>query len=283
MSKFIKKMLILTECICFFSSVALSNPLETTPFSEVQIIDQSHWTIEVACQNLRIMPLNGLPNTTDSITLFCDSSSTRPPVDSLKICTGKVTVDTFNICLITEKNFPTIKLRTGWSIYIGYKGSPYCYGPLTIMSGLTSTSSIVSGYSEPTCCSIINGECMMYCRSLIYKISTSPSIGKINSVVVGTKTIYKKNVPPNLRILSSLAHNIIISVSQDIANEHGEIQIYSLNGLLVRKIPFEVYGAGTYTINWNGYNERNQMVSAGSYSCRVQIGNESSCKGFINW
>lgn len=75
----------------------------------------------------------------------------------------------------------------------------------------------------------------------------------------------------------------MISVSDEWINKQGEIQIYSLNGILVRKIPFTVYGSGTYTINWDGRNRKNQKVPVGIYTCRVLIENELTCKGLINW
>jgi hypothetical protein len=54
-----------------------------------------------------------------------------------------------------------------------------------------------------------------------------------------------------------------------------------MNGFHIRSLPFACMGSGTYTIPWDGCNNKNRQVPGGSYICRVKIGNEVVCKGII--
>jgi hypothetical protein len=188
----------LLYCTLFLFSISNANPLLTTPFSEIQIKDQSHFTIEFDGSMVMSKPY---PAHMDSIFLFCGGDM-RPPLDSMKKCEKTIDLDTNGVALITEKDFPGFLIRQG-KLYFGCKSSNY-FPPLQVTSSSYSKT-FVSGYSDPVCCGeYINGKCMT-CRSLIYKETKCPSLGIRNydaTIIISGHIIdYSDNIPDTIRII----------------------------------------------------------------------------------
>ena len=67
-------------------------------------------------------------------------------------------------------------------------------------------------------------------------------------------------MPTGKFLSASVSKGIVISLGKTTVSQ-GTVQTYSINGKLLRKLPFETHGGGTYTINWDGKNDKNQVVS----------------------
>ena len=61
--------------------------------------------------------------------------------------------------------------------------------------------------------------------------------------------------------------------------EYIELQIYDMNGRLVKKLVNNEQQPGTYSIIWNGLDEAGVKVTSGIYICRLEAGNHLfTCK-----
>ena len=97
-----------------------ANPIPPMPITEVEIKDTQHWTIEVDGRQLGFYGDNPVPNQTDTITLCIADYKKEVSKDSLKNCTEPIQFNTSTgFGLITEKNFPEVKLKAGMAIFIG--------------------------------------------------------------------------------------------------------------------------------------------------------------------
>lgn len=354
------KCIMIFECIFIMIVVTHSNPLELVPFTEIQVVDQTHWTIEFDFMNWE----RHYPAYTDTVTLYCGSNFTA---DSMKKCTNMIGVDNSGIALITEKHFPSIRMKPGSTLYMGIKGNRNYYKSVTIPNSLSPQTSIVGAYSEQKCCNSVGDYCLDYCsREYEFKECKCPSLGVRNEdayiTIVGgvndssnnpvdsiqvsienggvtqytsggkfnfrssnyckkqtftfsdkngnmisdttigpfdagkqiqlnvkidlpTNSTPKKSIqkPSSTKLLAASATKGIVIAISETSVALGEVQVYSMNGMLVRKLYFNCHGSGTYTINWNRRNERNQIVPSGKYNVRVLIGKESLCTGILSW
>ena len=87
--------------------------------------------------------------------------------------------------------------------------------------------------------------------------------------------------PTAARVLAASVKNGITFTLSASSVVHSEVQIYSADGKKIRKLPFSSHGAGTYTVYWNGKNDRNRSVPPGSYTVRILTGRESLCTGLL--
>ena len=162
---------------CLFA-LSAANPLPVTPFTEIQIVDHSHFTIEFDL-GMAGGYRQPYPDHIDSIYLFCSPDSSTPPADSMKGSAKVIGVDTNGMALITEEYFPDILLEPGNYLHFSQRGNDY-YPPFALPDTFSSGISFVSGYSDPVCCDgreIFGANCVMYCRSLVYKGNRCPSPG----------------------------------------------------------------------------------------------------------
>lgn len=186
------------HCILYLFTISSANPLETTPFSEIQIKDQSHFAIEFDAK----MVMSTFPAHLDSVFLYC-GGDTRPPIDSMKKCEKPVDIDSNGIALITEKNFPNFLIKPG-KLYLGYK-KMICNPQLLVTSSIYSKI-FISGYTDPVCCGdYLNGQCMMYCRSLKYTETQCTSFGIRNNLaevkITGQIRNYNNSIPDSIQVL----------------------------------------------------------------------------------
>ena len=89
---------------------------------------------------------------------------------------------------------------------------------------------------------------------------------------------------PAVRLLSTSGVNgnpIIVTVVDNSLRGEGVCAFYTLDGALIRSLPFTCGGAGTYTIPWEGTDAGGHPVPAATYLCRISIGPELVCKTFI--
>lgn len=89
---------------------------------------------------------------------------------------------------------------------------------------------------------------------------------------------------PAVRLLSTSGVNgnpIIVTVADNSLRGEGVCAFYTLDGALIRSLPFTCGGAGTYTIPWEGTDAGGHSVPAATYLCRISIGPELVCKTFI--
>lgn len=169
---------------CFLCSVSFANPIPVTALSEIQLIDSLHWTVEVDCRNLSLYP--GLSaGATDTVTLYCSLSPMASPLDSMPKCVKPGQVDTNGMMLLTPQHFPGLKIKKGWTVFLGVRGVSYGAGQALIPQDLTPQGSLVCGY-QTYCCQVMNGNCIMTCSSIIYTVSSCPSIGIRNNGSTGS-------------------------------------------------------------------------------------------------
>lgn len=81
-------------------------------------------------------------------------------------------------------------------------------------------------------------------------------------------------------IKSGTGQRIILSVLETSSGK-GTIELFSTNGKCIRSLPVDLDKSGTYTIAWDGCNDRHVPVASGKYGCRIQINGETVCSGFI--
>lgn len=123
-------------------------------------------------------------------------------------------------------------------------------GPLTIIMGGTLTVEILLNYTPNT------------------------------SISLHTDT---RAVAGSVRLLSpKINGQIPMAFSGNFAGQ-GTVDIFSVNGSLVRSLSFDCRGPGTYTVRWDGRTGQGRPVPAGTYVCRVTFDKEVRCKGFIAW
>ncbi len=197
-----KKRLVLLSflhCILYLFTISSANPLETTPFSEIQIKDQSHFTIEF---DVRMVMSKPYPAQLDSFFLYC-GGDTRPPLDSMKKCEKPVDIDSNGIALITETNFPNFLIKPG-KLYFGYK--KIISNPQLLIASSVYSKTFISGYTDPVCCGgYVNGQCQMTCRSLIYRETHCASLGVRNNLaeikILGQIRNHNNSIPDSIQIL----------------------------------------------------------------------------------
>jgi hypothetical protein len=69
------------------------------------------------------------------------------------------------------------------------------------------------------------------------------------------------------------------TIRYQVANNAGvKIQVFNLMGQLVKTLVDQKQAAGNYTIQWNGQNERGQIVSTGVYLLKMQAGDFTKVK-----
>lgn len=201
-----------------------------------------------------------VPSTCPSIGTFNDSAfctvtgqvlgSDSLPLNGIKlICTnyGNVMTDRNGIYhLYNLDNCHAYAVR--FTDLNGTQISDTVVGPLTIIIGRTITVNIRLNYKFPTF--VTSSE----------KTNASPN--KIRFLQTGT------------------GQRIVLSVMETSAGR-GTIELFSANGKCVRSLPVDFDKSGTYTINWDGRDDRHVPVGTGKYGCRVRINGETVCTGYI--
>lgn len=74
-----------------------------------------------------------------------------PPADSMEKPVKPIAINANGIALITEEHFPGFILKSGYTLFYGYRGTTGALkvGIPTKFNGLTS---MISGYTDPACC-----------------------------------------------------------------------------------------------------------------------------------
>jgi hypothetical protein len=80
--------------------------------------------------------------------------------------------------------------------------------------------------------------------------------------------------------------NPVTSISYDVPEKEGNgvpvvIDIFNIHGQLVKNIVNETKKPGSYTVVWNGRNERGSQVSSGIYFYRIKAGDFNSTKKML--
>ena len=188
---------------CMFSSLSFANPIPSNAISEIQVTDSLHWAVEVDCDKLYISPKLPAPGSTDTVTLYCSQATTFPPQDSMRICVKPEQIDSGRIILLTPQHFPGLKIKKGWTVFLGIKAQSENMGQLQIPLSLTPQQSLVSG-NVKTCCDYLGGRCLDSCSESAFLVSSCPSIGVRNSFALGsiTGTVMGNDCPkpPKIRV-----------------------------------------------------------------------------------
>lgn len=277
------------RCIGIGLSLTLSSSANPDPpaafpvLSEIQVTDSLHWNVEVDASIGGMSYYIKYPCQTDTMLLFCWNRSTQPPADSMRRPAIHEVFDSKGISVLTPAHFPGLKLVKGAYVFLQVKLPGYTNTwQVQIPSNLSSTQSVV-GAVEQYCCEYDSGRCDMYCPRPVYSISNHPTIGLPNRYAGVSPPTNTSSTAGSVRLLSPRIHGqIALAVSGTLIGQ-GTIDIFAADGSLTRSLSFTSRGPGTYTVRWDGCSERNQTVPAGTYICRVKIGEDISCKGFIAW
>jgi hypothetical protein len=274
--------------VCLVSVLSASanpNPPDAYPvLSEIQVTDSLHWNVEV---DVSVYPLFNYPCTTDTMLLFCRQDTSTPPDAAMRKPVISEVFDSKGIGVLTPLHFPGLKLVKGATVFLQYRytttyGTYQVTWKALIPSNITPAQS-VAGSIEMYCCDIFHGMCDMYCPRTVYSISNKPTIGLPNSYAGISSHKSVAFTAGRVRLLSpKIRGQIPMAVSGNFSGK-GMIDIFAADGSLVRSLSFACNGQGTYTILWDGNNKQGRTVPAGTYICRVKLGEDVSCKGFIVW
>jgi flagellar hook assembly protein FlgD len=80
----------------------------------------------------------------------------------------------------------------------------------------------------------------------------------------------------------TMRHGVMPSISFTIDKpENVKIAIYTVTGRLVQSVAHSTFGAGDYTVFWNGLSARGQKVPAGSYLMTINRPTRTSAFKFV--
>jgi hypothetical protein len=273
---------------CLLGSLsAFANPNPPSAYavlSEIQITDSLHWNVEVDASVGGMSYDVRYPGTTDSFFLYCSLDQAMPPTDLMrKPAIGEV-FDSKGIAVLTPSHFPGLKLRKGETVFLTFGNATIgMYGWKTqIPSNITSAQSVV-GSNTRYCCEYLGGSCVMYCPRITYSTTNTPTIGALNAI--SPVVPWKKSAPEasSIRLIPTKERRQIIVAVSGQAGNTGTIDLFTADGVLFRSLRLTCRGPGTYTVRWDGNNEQGQPVPAGTYICRVKVGEHALCQGFIAW
>ncbi|MDI6766514.1 MAG: FlgD immunoglobulin-like domain containing protein [Bacteroidota bacterium] len=100
------------------------------------------------------------------------------------------------------------------------------------------------------------------------------SVKDMNSTELPNKFILSQNYPNPFNPITTISYTLPTSGNV-------KINIYNLNGKLVRKLLNENKSAGTHSSNWDGRDNHSNMVSSGTYFYQIQIGDIVNAKRMI--
>ena len=228
-------------CLCVFVA-SHANPLPPAPpLSEIRVIDNNHWFVEVDGHLLN-SPLRG-PCSTDTFTLYCSQQSVAPSAETMRTCMMPEQVDSNGIALLSPQQFPSLQFVKGSYVFLGLKGQS---GTGTVWSAqipwnLDSTSSIITSYIESCCQMMPDGSCGMNCGSVTYTISACPSIGVRNGSAYGSILGYVRDAD-SLPLNNIIAH--CTSIGEQYITSSGS---FSFGGLI---------HCQTYSLSFTDINEK---------------------------
>ncbi len=75
--------------------------------------------------------------------------------------------------------------------------------------------------------------------------------------------------------------NILFTIPYKLANKFTEVNIYGINGELIKRLFAKDLPAGNYIAKWDGTNEQQQKISSGIYLYRINVG-QYSASGKMN-
>ncbi len=75
--------------------------------------------------------------------------------------------------------------------------------------------------------------------------------------------------------------NILFTIPYKLANKFTEVNIYGINGELIKRLVAKDLPAGNYIAKWDGTNEQQQKISSGIYLYRINVG-QYSASGKMN-
>lgn len=75
--------------------------------------------------------------------------------------------------------------------------------------------------------------------------------------------------------------NIFFTIPYKLANKFTEVNIYDINGELIKRLVSKDLPAGNYIAKWDGTNEQQQKISSGIYLYKINVG-QYSASGKMN-
>ncbi|MBN2088009.1 S8 family serine peptidase [candidate division KSB1 bacterium] len=108
----------------------------------------------------------------------------------------------------------------------------------------------------------------------IINIPVTLNVGKNAKPLIPETMSVSQNYPNPFNATTTVTYQIT-------GKNHVSINIFNINGALVRNLVNEELNAGYYTVQWDGKNNRNQLVSSGIYLYRLKSDNTIKVKKMI--
>ena len=109
----------------------------------------------------------------------------------------------------------------------------------------------------------------------VYRFTPDPSMVEIDPSIINPETyMLSQNYPNPFNPTTNIHYNLLNS-------EHVSLNIYDLNGRLIKSLVNEKQNAGARSLTWDGSNEKGQMVAAGMYIYMIKAGNFISSKKML--
>ena len=111
--------------------------------------------------------------------------------------------------------------------------------------------------------------------------STGNSRGNGPSLITSVDDDPIKNIIPKSELLISNYPNpfnpytlIVFTIPYDLTNESVELNIYDVQGSLVKTLVYENLSAGNYIVKWEGNTDNLQSVASGIYFYNIKVGDQ---------
>lgn len=108
--------------------------------------------------------------------------------------------------------------------------------------------------------------------SLLTGVDNRPNDGLLPATIT-----LAQNYPNPFNSMTMIAFTVPVSLSHSMA----EVDIYNVNGQLVKRLLAKELPAGNYTLRWNGRDERGVQVASGVYLCRLNVGGATTSRKLV--
>ncbi|MCU0643417.1 MAG: T9SS type A sorting domain-containing protein [bacterium] len=128
-------------------------------------------------------------------------------------------------------------------------------------------------------------ECMVLDsqNDLLLVGTTSEGVFRYNLATEIAPIVLNPTLPDELRLLPNFPNpfNPTTTIKYEISSNMNlpiQLSIYNVAGQLMRNLVNEIQQAGTYTVNWDGSDDRGMPVSSGMYFCILQAGDSRAAR-----
>jgi hypothetical protein len=120
-------------------------------------------------------------------------------------------------------------------------------------------------------------------NDLLFVGTSSEGVFRYNLATEIEPIVLNPTLPGELRLLPNFPNpfNPTTTIKYEIPSNMNlpiQLSIYNVAGQLMRTLVNEIQQAGTYTVNWDGSDDRGMPVSSGMYFCILQAGDSRAAR-----